>query len=425
MAQFISDFRGPGTRGSAGAGSIQFGINQAKQAQLGTERAQAAQPGLIASDALAADVNQMAFERASLIKGAEDISLLKDRGAQLNNLRLRNQEIISRGGNPEHTQEGIQLLEQGMQTGDFSAFDESIQDILSLREGKQPEAKPTAIQQNIAATGLAPGTPEFQAELKKQLNKPATGQASAKTEILADGTTIQALPSGEVQVRNPSGQVVTGQDRLEALRTSAEFGLDMQQKKADIAVEQARGVAGANQREKRVSDVKTELSARNRNAGRASVRLNQALKVASTATQGIVGQSKLQLAKLFPDIDVGNEALLDQTLKQLAVDQLQNFKGPTTDFEFGIVESTTGSIGDPRTANVARLKSLQRANWFNKREFEQFNRHAESGGDPDTFAFNFGEPVKTKKGVFTLQQIQDTAVSNNLSIEETLKRLNK
>jgi hypothetical protein len=297
---------------------------------------------------------------------------------------------VARGGNPEHTQEGIQLLQQGMQTGDFSAFDESIQDILSLRGGQQ-----------------------------------RTGQASAKTEILADGTTIQALPDGTVNVRNPSGQVVTGQDRLDVLKSSAQFGIETKEKEAKVAVERARGVAGATQREKRVSDIKTELSTRNRNARRESVRLNQALKVASTASQGIVGASKLQLGKIFPDIDVTNEALLDQTLKQLAIDQLQNFKGPTTDFEFGQVEATTGSIGDPRTANIARLKSLQRANWFNRREFEQFNRHAKSGGDPDTFSFNFGEPVKTKKGVFTLQQIQDTAVSKNLSIEETLKRLNE
>jgi hypothetical protein len=251
------------------------------------------------------------------------------------------------------------------------------------------------------------------------------GLASAKTEILGNGTTIQALPSGEVQVRNPSGEVVTGQARLDALKESQEFRIESQRQEAGVAVSRAREVATATKRADRVSKLKSELSERNRNAARQNIRLNQALKAAASATQGTAGAVKLQLGKLLPGVDVGNEAILDQSLKQLAVDQLQSFKGPTTDFEFGVVESTTGAIGDPKTANIARLKSLQRATWFQRRELEQFSRHTKTGGDPDTFAFNFGEPIKTKKGVFTLQDIQDTAVDNNFSIEETIKRLNQ
>lgn len=251
------------------------------------------------------------------------------------------------------------------------------------------------------------------------------GLASAKTEILPDGSVVQALPDGTVQVRDPLGNVVEGPERIRVMKEAQESRLKSQRAESGIAVERARGTAEATQRASRVSSIKSELSERNRNAARQSIRLNQALKAASTATQGIQGATKLQLAKLFPNIDVSNEALLDQSLKQLAVDQLQLFKGPTTDFEFGVVESTTGAIGDSKTANVARLKSLQRASWFQRRELDQFSRHTKSGGDPDTFAFNFGEPIKTKRGVFTLQDLQDTAVDGNLSIEEVIKRLDK
>lgn len=294
-----------------------------------------------------------------------------------------------------------------------------------LLEAMQKQKLAQARQEQAQQAILAPLKQQLlEQQIASSRNGPS-GLASAKTEMLPGGAVIQALPDRSVEVRDPLGRVVEGEEREAVLSQSQKFKLETQQKEADIAINRARGVAEATQRAGRVSAIKSELSERNRNAARQGIRLNQALKVASEATQGAAGAAKIKLAKLFPGIDVTNEALLDQGLKQLAVDQLQLFKGPTTDFEFGVVESTTGALGDPKTANVARLKSLQRASWFQRRELDQFSRHTKSGGDPDTFSFNFGEPVKTKKGVFTLQDLQDTAVANNLSIDDTLKRLNK
>jgi hypothetical protein len=195
--------------------------------------------------------------------------------------------------------------------------------------------------------------------------------------------------------------------------------------KQDREVKAASVKKRAELKETRTSQIKTELGDRNRSAARSQRPLKQALKLAQTATQGLSGSAKLQLSRLIPGIDSTNEAALDATLKQLALEQLQQFKGPTTDFEFGVTQSIAGDLGNSKEANTARIKSLDRNNWFNQREFKQFQNHVGSGGDPDTFSFNFGEPIKTKKGVFTLQDIQDTAVDNNLTIEETLQRLNR
>lgn len=194
---------------------------------------------------------------------------------------------------------------------------------------------------------------------------------------------------------------------------------------SEIKVEEAGDVEKRKQREKRVSAIRTEMSTRDRDASRAQIKLNRALILANQATQGLSGDLKVKFAKIFPDIDVTDEASLAQSLRSLALDELQKFKGPTTDFEFGVAESTTGMLGDPKTANIARIKSIMRNNWFNAKETEQYNRHVKAGGDPDTFRFNFGEPVKTKKGVFTLQQLQDTAVKNNSTIDEIIEALNK
>ncbi len=63
------------------------------------------------------------------------------------------------------------------------------------------------------------------------------GLASAKTEILDDGSVIQALPSGDVQVRDPSGTIVTGDERLSVLKASRQQVLNTLSEKADISVD--------------------------------------------------------------------------------------------------------------------------------------------------------------------------------------------
>lgn len=65
------------------------------------------------------------------------------------------------------------------------------------------------------------------------------GLASAKTEILESGSVIQALPDGTVQVRNPSGEVVEGQDRLDVLSQSRQQAITTLQAESDIKAEQA------------------------------------------------------------------------------------------------------------------------------------------------------------------------------------------
>ena len=70
----------------------------------------------------------------------------------------------------------------------------------------------------------------------------ATGQFSAKTEILNSGATIQGAPGGEVIVRNPLGQVVEGQERLNVLEEARTQEQAKRQQQADVTVETTRRV---------------------------------------------------------------------------------------------------------------------------------------------------------------------------------------
>lgn len=252
-----------------------------------------------------------------------------------------------------------------------------------------------------------------------------SGMASAKTEFLHGGMgTIQALPSGNVIVKNAEGNLVEGKERIALLKQSTENKLAYERELSDIAIHKAQMTANAKHRSSRISDMTKEYTGFKQTAARSEPRLREALMLADKATQGWTGEIKLGLAKIFPDIDVSSEGAFTRSFRTLAMDELAKFKGPTTDFEYGVAQSSIGTLGDPKTANIARVKSLQRNNYFVYKEAEQFQDFVKSGGNPDTFSFNFGEPVKTKKGIFTLQDLQDTAVQNNLSIEDVLKRLN-
>ncbi len=190
-------------------------------------------------------------------------------------------------------------------------------------------------------------------------------------------------------------------------------------------VGEAQQIANVKFTEKRRDALTTELADKNRTASRSVVSINAALKLSEKASQGLTGATKLQLGKIFPDIDVANEGALQSAFTQLALVQLQSFKGPTTDFEFDKAQSVGGDLGDPKSANIARLNGLKRSAWFVKREFKQFRDFTKKGGDPDNFAFNFNETIQTKKGIISLEDLQDTAAENNLTIEQTLARLNE
>ena len=86
------------------------------------------------------------------------------------------------------------------------------------------------------------------------------GLASAKTEILQDGTTIQAMPGGEVVVKNPAGEVVSGADRLKVLKAAQQSELNHARAKSG---QKAAGAAAISRSEKAINSlgkIKTSIA---------------------------------------------------------------------------------------------------------------------------------------------------------------------
>lgn len=236
MASFFDpSFRGAGSPGAPGVGTTQRGLQLVEQGknvlstqQLGLERAQAAQPGLITQDQLSLEQAQRgaqreisADERESLISGAEEVGALKSRPAQLQSLIRRSAEIVARDGNPEHTDQGIQLLQEGLKTGDFTAFDESINSLISLRTAGKGL---TAGQREF--TGLTKGlSAEEIAEAKRiklGLDPRATGAASKIFDVggvphIFDPVTQKAVPV-EIEGKDVTTKTVSESEAIIAGR---------------------------------------------------------------------------------------------------------------------------------------------------------------------------------------------------------------
>lgn len=331
-------------------------------------------------------VNDFAVGNKTLIQNAQSTGDFTNlRGAMVK----RREQLIRDDLPTETTDEGIALIDAGQGGRVISALGDSVS-LFNQQSGQAP--KQFALQSNAPITD------------------PTTGQVSTPVFDPATGQT-QLVPVEGAIKETPTQQ------------SAREF--QSAKNLSELSVGETKAKETIKARVSRTSTLKKEFSERRRLAARSTRKVKEAQKLAQNATQGVAGSGKLSLARLFPGIDARDEGALSSAFKGLALDELQKFSGPTTDFEFAVTEDIAGSLGNSAGANKARLSSLERANWFADRESQQFNDHVKGGHDPDEFFFNFNELVTPKKGgkSYSLQSLQDTAVANHLSIDEVIKRL--
>lgn len=151
----------------------------------------------------------------SVVNAAVDLNRLPEQD-RLDYAKNRRAELISQAqasGKPVNTEDTdlyISKLESGDTAGAQALLDDTI------NAGRQ-----------AGILGAATGT---------------TGLASAKTEILESGATIQALPTGETVVRDPSGNIAQGEERLAVLKEAQTQVQEKRQREADVTVSTAKRV---------------------------------------------------------------------------------------------------------------------------------------------------------------------------------------
>ena len=301
----------------------------------------------------------------------------------------RRAQLVAQGLPTETTDEGLVMLGQGNIQGVVSGLSDSVR-LFNQSSGQAP--KQFALQSNAPITDPNTG----------QVSTPVFNPATGETQLVPIEGAVKETPTQQSEREFQSAKALSA-----------------------LSVSETKAKETIKTRVARTSTLKKEFSERRRLAARSTRKVKEAQKLAQNASQGLVGSGKLALSRVFPGIDARDEGALSGAFKGLALDELQKFSGPTTDFEFAVTEDIAGSLGSGAGANTARLASLERANWFADRESQQFNNHVKGGHDPDEFFFNFNELVTPKKGgkSYSLQSLQDTAVANHISIDEVIKRL--
>ncbi len=171
-------------------------------------------------------------------------------------------------------------------------------------------------------------------------------------------------------------------------------------------------------RQKDTSEKRKEKQENVKFAISSSSHARDALNVMDRAASGLYASGKVALAKLFPMIDVKDEGLLNSAFTQLALDQLQKFKGPTTDFEYKVAQSVSGVFSDPREANRAKLNAVLRAAWFAKEDKKQFGKRLSEGNHPLDYEFDYEKTLKTRGGAYSLLELRNVAAKNHITIDE-------
>lgn len=108
-----------------------------------------------------------------LIGSAVMFSQVYDDGKPELALQVLRDEIAHIDATTGRSADNLKLIEVAMMTGD----QETVDNFLSVGRAANPlnkAMKPTSLQQNLAAGGLTPGTPEFQEAILKNINKPGT-----------------------------------------------------------------------------------------------------------------------------------------------------------------------------------------------------------------------------------------------------------
>lgn len=298
--QPVQPLGGQGPRLPVGQQQAQGIAAQQQIEQLFPEQAQATQQAALARfNALEARDKQRFESIANRFQSIQGLPV----DQQIRKLEGQSAQLQADGVSSEDTDEVVSLLKSGQ-----------VEVAQQLIDGAVETGRAAGILKDPAGTGTG-------------------GLASAKTIINPDGSTIQALPDGTVDVRDPAGGVVTGQNRLDVLDSSREFQLELARQKAGIRVTE----------ETEKAEAKAGVDLRFKPAIQSAVKLAEKAAAARGEALTALARSEAALPGLIDTID---------TLKELAPIATSTLGGKV--FDTAVKESGFGAT----KGSTARAKFI-------------------------------------------------------------------
>ena len=277
--------------------------------------------------------------------------------------------------------------------------------------------------QSLDLVGVAALTNKERVELSQGKG----GLASAKTEILSDGSTIQALPDGIVQVRNPRGELVTGQAREAVLEASFQANLRLAQAKGDIQVDTAgrkTTVVGASARGQ-------DLITRGLAAADSTAGIRRGIQLLDLIGTGGIDQARISIKQFF-GVEAAEEGEMVNILGKAVLSQLRETFGAAFTAEEGkSLDRMEANMGRSPASNKRLLRNALRiAERTAKRgidravEAKDFRTAQDIQDSLDFILEDTSPQLPVINGrQITEDDIATTMSENNMTREQVLQRL--
>ena len=194
---------------------------------------------------------------ASLIKG-------KPYQEQVNLLNTVAQDKLAKGEDADEIIEMANMNEGrlGLEIDKLESMGLDLQSVSKsmLTETKDQVIKSSEITDGNVVIRKPDGTFETTKVMERAPTSGEGGKASAVTKIFDNGTTIQALPNGQVVVKSPDGSTVTGEDRVSVLNQARQEEISFQQTKAGATKAGTAAIDQSTKAFERIGTVKKSIA---------------------------------------------------------------------------------------------------------------------------------------------------------------------
>jgi hypothetical protein len=263
----------------------------------------------------------------------------------------RTQLLTMQERNPADTQRFLQQFQEDPEAAlmglEMNLAAISPEAYKAYKEGQGASTDEPAAMQTLRlraeASGLVEGTPEYEEFMRTGGNR--SGLASAVTRTYDNGTVLQTLPDGSTKVLGPDGTEVTGQARVDALRTARTEQVDW---------EAAR--AGATARAKGEEDrIQTTID-EGLDAAQGVATLHRALDLLNEVETGGFDAAAIK-AKQWLGIESADEGELSSSLGKAVLSQLRaTFGAAFTEREGSRLEGIEARMGANTETNKRLLQ---------------------------------------------------------------------
>lgn len=174
--------------------------------------------------------------------------------------------------------------------------------------------------------------------------------------------------------------------------------------------------------------VRDEIRGNARTSSRKLSTVRNLSKLLKKAKTGALTQFFPQIGRLLPGFDATDEQAASAQINTLVLEQMQAFKGSTSNRELDFATQTIQQLGNTPEANAIITRSLENVIFLAQQENNQFDAFVKEGKKPRDFIFNFQKTLfqnHPKFGDVTLDDIQTTAFENGISMEEAINEMRK